>query len=493
VNPDRISRNAGFAFAAQMVGAALTAVLTIFLGRALSPDDYGHFAFAVSIATLVTLAADLGVSASAGRFIAEHRSDRAAVRDIFSTALQLKLALSVGTALALFVLAPAICSAFGNQGATGPVRIVAVSLVGQSTFLLLFGALDAIGQIRYRLLIASSESLLEASSSIAFVVLGGGAAGAAFGRAFGYTVGLALGLAVAARVLGPLWRRRGTPTVVSRRRILTYAAPLLAVDTAFRVFASVDVLLVAAFLGGGAQVAAFELPMRLAAFLDYPAAAAASAVAPRLARHGDGGPDVGLFSTTLRYLVILQVLLLPPLLVWPEAIFHVLFGDKFPEAPAVLRALVPYVFLAGVAQLATLGVNYLGAAASRVPIAVAMLTVNVAVDVILLPRVGVVAGGIGTSAAYAVWVPAHLWILHRRVGLPLRPLLLTVGRTLLAAGAACAMLAALGTGEVALWRMAVGAVLLPVVYLGILVAVRELRPADLAIVRGIVGRRGAAA
>jgi hypothetical protein len=55
------------------------------------------------------------------------------------------------------------------------------------------------------------------------------------------------------------------------------------------------------------------------------------------------------------------------------------------------------------------------------------------------------------------------------------------------------MLAALGTGEVALWRMAVGAVLLPVVYLGILVAVRELRPADLAIVRGIVGRRGAAA
>ncbi|MDX6733487.1 MAG: hypothetical protein QOC54_3435, partial [Baekduia sp.] len=126
-------------------------------------------------------------------------------------------------------------------------------------------------------------------------------------------------------------------------------------------------------------------------------------------------------------------------------------------------------------------------------VAVAMLSVNVAVDVILLPRVGVVAGGIGTSAAYAVWVPAHLWILHRRVGLPLRPLLLTAGRTLLAAAVGCAMLAALGTGEVALWRMAIGAVLLPVVYLGVLVAVRELRPADLAIVRGILGRRGAPA
>jgi stage V sporulation protein B len=490
--PDRVSRNVGFAFAAQMTGAAMTAVLTIFLGRELSAHDYGLFAFAVSIATLLTLAADLGVSASAGRFLAEHRADERATRDIFSTALQLKLALSVGTALALFLLAPLICSAFGSDDATGPLRIVAVSLVGQSTFLLIFGALDSLGLIRYRLIIAASESLLETSSSIAFVLLGGGAAAAAFGRAFGYTVGLALGLAVAARVLGPVWRRRGAPTVVPRRRILGYAAPLLLVDTAFRVFASIDVLLVAAFLGTGAQVAAFELPMRLAAFLDYPAAAAASAVAPRLARGGDTGPDIALFSTTMRYLVLLQVLLLPPLLVWPEAILHVLFGDKYPEAPAVLRALTPYVFLAGVAQLATLGVNYLGEARRRVPIAAAMLSVNAAVDIILLPRIGVVAGGIGTSAAYTVWVPAHLWILHRRAGLPLRPLLVTAARALLAGALGCALLAALGTGDVALWRMAIGFALLPVVYAGGLIAVRELRVGDLAIARTVL-RRGAPA
>jgi O-antigen/teichoic acid export membrane protein len=106
MSADGIRRNAGFAFAAQMTGAALTAVLTIFLGARLSAHDYGLFAFAVGVATLWTLISDLGVSASASRFIAEHRGDRVAVRAVFTTALELKLVIGVVTSAALFLLAP---------------------------------------------------------------------------------------------------------------------------------------------------------------------------------------------------------------------------------------------------------------------------------------------------------------------------------------------------------------------------------------------------
>jgi O-antigen/teichoic acid export membrane protein len=200
-------------------------------------------------------------------------------------------------------------------------------------------------------------------------------------------------------------------------------------------------------------------------------------------------PDVALFARTMRYLILLQVLLLPPLLVWPEAIFHVLFGDKYAEAPDVLRALVPFVLLSGVAQLATLGVNYLGEAGRRVPFAVAMLAVNAGLDAVLLPRIGVVGAGIGTSAAYLVWVPAHLWILRERLGLELAPLLRTTARALLAAAVVCGLLALLGTGQVALWRMAVGALLAPWVYGAALLALREITRAELAPLLGRVRRR----
>jgi O-antigen/teichoic acid export membrane protein len=159
---------------------------------------------------------------------------------------------------------------------------------------------------------------------------------------------------------------------------------------------------------------------------------------------------------------------------------HLLFGGKYAEAPEVLRALAPYVFLSGIAQIATLAVNYLGEARRRVPLAIAMLAVNVVIDLILLPRIGIVGGAIGTSAAYALWVPAHLWILRDRIGLQLQPLLLTTARASLAGAAMAGSLAALGTGVVSPALMAVGLLVVgPSVYLAVLFAVRELTSHDL--------------
>jgi O-antigen/teichoic acid export membrane protein len=254
----------------------------------------------------------------------------------------------------------------------------------------------------------------------------------------------------------------------------------------------VDVLLIAALVGGSAKVAAFGLSMRLTIFLEYPSAAVTSAVAPRLATRSQGEhPDLPLLTESMRYLTMLQMLFTVPLIVWPEGIVHLIFGDKYTEAAAVLRALAPYVFISGLAQLATLSVNYLGQAKRRVPLAVVMLAVNVLVDVVLLPRIGIVGGAIGTSVAYAIWVPAHILILRRRVGLRLAPLLATTGRVLLAGGAMLAMLALLGTGQVGVVTMLIGALLGPAVYIGALFALGELTGGDLAVARRVLIRRAA--
>jgi stage V sporulation protein B len=510
VNEERVSRSTGFAFLAQMVGAGLTGVLTIFLGRALSATQYGALTFALSVVVIATLFADLGITPSTGRFMAERREDPTAAAAVFRLGTRLKLRVGLLASVALFALAAPICHAFGTDAAVWPLRGLAVALLAQSMFLLLLGAFIALGKVRYNVLVATVESVVEVLASVVLVVLGGGATGAAFGNAIGYTVGLLFGLAVARRAIGSLRARAvqaspgpqdspqpqaspepqaSSQPLITAREIFAYARPLLLVDAAFRVFASIDVLLIAALVGGGAPVAAFGLSMRLTIFLEYPAAAVASAVAPRLARRRAGESQVPLLAQSLRYLLIVQMLLTAPLVIWSSAILHLLFGDKYPGAPAVLQALAPFVYLSGIAQLATLAVTYLGDARRRVPIAVAMLAVNVAIDVVLLPRIGIVAGAIGTSGAYAVWVPAHLWILHRRAGLALWPLALSTLRTCLAGAAMVGALAALGTGHVALPLMAAGLLLGPAVYVATLFAVRELTLGDVARLRGIVTGR----
>jgi O-antigen/teichoic acid export membrane protein len=492
MSDERVSRSAAFAFSAQMVGALLTAALTIFLGRRLSAAEYGSFTFALGVGAIAGLLADLGTTSSTGRYLAERRGRPAALGAVFRTATRLKLRISLVAAVALLVLAEPICHAFGEPAATWPLRALAIALLAQSMFTLLLGAFIAVGKLRYNLVIATAESVVEVLASVVLVLLGAGATGAAFGQASGYAVGLLVGLVMARRAFGGLRGARKDAHEVSPRQILRYARPLLAVEVAFRLFASIDVLLIAALVGGGAQIASFGLPMRLAAFLDYPAAAVASAVSPRLAHDEGEESNLRLFTMAMRYLVILQVLITAPFLIWSEAIVNLIFGSKYPQAPEVLQALTPYILLAGLAQITTLTVNYLGEARRRVPLAIAMLSVNVLIDVLLLPRIGIVAGAIGTSAAYAVWVPGHLWILRQHTGLRLRPLARTLARALIAGGAMVGVLALLGTGQVPIPLMLAGVVLGPLVYLAVLLAIREISPQELRGLRELLARRVAA-
>ncbi|HEX8714796.1 MAG TPA: oligosaccharide flippase family protein, partial [Solirubrobacteraceae bacterium] len=140
MSEERVSRSATFAFIAQLVGAVLTAVLTIFLGRQLSPRSFGDFAFAMSVVVIATMFADVGITSSTGRFMAERRREPAAAARVFRTGMRLKLRIGLVASVVLFALAGPICDAFGTTGAIWPLRVLAVSLLAQSVFLLLLGA-----------------------------------------------------------------------------------------------------------------------------------------------------------------------------------------------------------------------------------------------------------------------------------------------------------------------------------------------------------------
>ena len=58
--PESFRRNTLFSTAVQLTGAVLTGGLTVFLVRKLGPDEYGIFALAVGIGTVLLLPSDLG-------------------------------------------------------------------------------------------------------------------------------------------------------------------------------------------------------------------------------------------------------------------------------------------------------------------------------------------------------------------------------------------------------------------------------------------------
>ena len=485
IAPDSATRNVAFAFGFRMVGAAFTAALTLVLVRKLGPDDYGVFTLAMSVGVLVVFLADFGMARSAGRFIAENRSDRRAARSVYRDALGLKVAAAAIASILLFLAAEPIASAYGIESLDWPLRVMAISVFGQSMLMLAFSTFEAVGRVSLTLRLAFTESVVETGASITLVLLGAGVVGATVGRAAGYVLASALGVLLAFRLM----RGRGGERIVanaSRSRILRYAAALAVVDAAFTLFDRLDVLLIGAYLDAEA-VGVFEAPLKLIVLLGYFAGALSGGVSPGLARNVRGPAEIFRFLFALRVLIIFQAAVIVPALVWAEPIVDLLLGDAYAESIPILRALTPFMFLFGIASLVTISVNYVGRARQRIPIAIAALLINVLIDIILIPEIGPIAGAVGSGAAFCVYVPAHVLVLREELGFSLRPILRTTARSLLSAGVMAAVLYAFGTEELSVFEWIAGGAAATAAYLLALVVIREVTPGEVRFLR----RRGA--
>ena len=484
---DTIRRNTAFALAAQLATAGFTAILTVFLVRRLGPEDYGIFALALSVAALVFLPADFGISQSMARYVAEHRGEEDAIARVLADGLKLKLIASGAICVILFALAGPISNAYDTPQMVWPLRGVALAVFGQSLVGFYRTAFEALGRVSLTLRLIAAESAVEAGASITLVLLGAGVTGAAFGRAIGDAFGAIFAFVLIVRSVNRhTLSMRGNPSG-RLRDIARYAGALLIIDAVFAVITQIDILLIGAILGTTA-VGVFQAPAKLITFLHYPGLALSAGISPRLSR-GGAGPNVDAFQTGIRYLMILQAAMVVPVVVWAGPIVDTILGGGFEESADVLRALAPLIYLFGLAPLVSVGVNYLGEARRRIPVAVAALVVNFVVSIVLLNEIGVVGSAIGADAAYLIYVPAHFWICKQLIGLQVRPIAATFARTAVAAAAMALVMMGFGTENLTILDWLAGSASGIATYCVFLLLTGEVRRAELLSIRRALTHR----
>jgi O-antigen/teichoic acid export membrane protein len=444
----------------------------------LSPAEYGTLALAIGVTGLLLKPSDIGTTQATARYVAERHGDAAGVRGVLGMALPMKLLTATSIAVALFALAGPIANLYNAPELAWPLRGAAIALFGQAVMRFTQSVFTALRRTASSFSVVFSESAMEFTATVALVALGGGVTGAAFGRAIGYVFGSLLGILLLARMLGhsPVF---GTgPSPVRRGEFMRYAGAMLIVQGAGAAFAQIDVLLLGAFLTTSA-VGFFSAPLRLIAFLAYPAMALSQGVAPRLARHRYDAPRLGALQLGVRYLVIFQAGVVAVLVVWADPIVNLALGSDFSQSADVLRALAPLVFLGGINPLLVSPLNYAGEGRRRIPVTIAAVIVNAVLDVILIPTIGILGAAVGSDVAYTVYAGSNLWLSHRVLGLPLKPLAVTAVRSLVAAGVLAAVLALVGTGSSLsplewLGGLAGGGA----AYVAVLLLTREVLPAE---------------
>jgi O-antigen/teichoic acid export membrane protein len=267
------------------------------------------------------------------------------------------------------------------------------------------------------------------------------------------------------------------------RAFLVNTVPYAAQDAFSGLLARIDTVilsLLAAEAAVGRYGAAYRL-FEATFFVSWSLNTAFAAMYTYLRR--DTEPSIhGVFQRSVKLALAALVPCAVTMAVLAEPVTRVLFGEELESAAGSLRLLAPAVLLAGVMYLSSSLIVSRRSATIMVAVTAGMVAVNVALNLLLIPRYADQGAAAAMLATELLVVPITLAIAARTVG-GLRWGSMLAGPT----GAGIAMVGAMVL--LAGWPIAALAAGLAV-YLGVLVALERLiDPTDLRFVAAMLGGR----
>ena len=400
--------------AGRIVAMLAAAATTVALARLLSPDEYGLLFLAIAIFTATELFSKLGIAKSAGRYIAEYKSDNPGqLPHILRTALAFNLVTIIVVAIA-FLAGHRWIATFVGEPALAPFLTIGAVFIAATTFLTFTRlVLQGFEAIRQAALIHVLEHVSRLTCAVGLVLLGFGA----FGALVGYIIAAGLTAIVGFAILYWQYYRPIPPhpsmEVGLARRLAEYTVPLTATNTANVLDKEVDTILVGLFLNPVA-VGYYVLSKQLVQFLETPTAALGFTLAPTYGAQSAAGNEMQaarLYESAVAAQLLLYVPMAAGLFLVAEPVIELIFGEEYLGAVVVVQVLSIYVILVAVNRVTSNGLDFLGRARERAIAKGVTAAMNVALNVMLIPTIGVVGAAIATVFTYGIYTVVNVWVI----------------------------------------------------------------------------------
>ena len=399
----RLFRHAASTFGTLLLSTLIGLASRILLSRGLGPEHLGEYTAAVLVPSLVVSFLGFGIDVASIHLVG---SGRVAAGDGFRAVMALVLVNAIVALPLLWILLPSLSNRVLGGAPVSAARLALLALPVLLLTTYLNGLLQGMGKVlAYNAValagpllslgllaaLSATKSLQLSTSLVAWGLMQLAAASTAF-------------ILVARRVRlkwSPSW-----PTVLQliRSGIWPYVANALG-------FASrrVDSLVLLAFLGTTA-LGQYSQATTIAALFWFAATAAATALAPEIARRG-GGDRGALTAATCRVVLAVLAVAVVAWLLADRVIVTVLFGVQFAPAVVPLRWLFPAVVAASVEKV--LAGDLIGRGRTWVTaISAAVAFTASAVGSLLLTRpLGAVGAALSSSlgAAAAAGLTGHIY------------------------------------------------------------------------------------
>jgi len=412
-------------FVARIVTALSGGLLVVALGRLLGPDGYGLLYLAISVFGIADFFSRLGITKSAAKYIAEYKeTDTSQIRHIIRFSFILN-GISITITSVLLYFMSEIIAEFFSEPELAPFLLLGVLYV-------VFGnlvnyvrrILQGFESIKSSAILQIHKSITRVAFGLGLVLFGYGALGALIG----YTLSFSL---VALGGLFYLYAKyyRNLPVGRQekglRRRIIKYTLPLTVTGSANLLQNRIDTLLVGFFVGP-IGVAYYTISEQVVQFIETPMSALGFTISPTyevLVQKGDRNRAARLYENALTHGLLLYIPATFGLIIIAEPMIDVILNTDYSGASPVLQVMAIWATFQSVSKITSNGLDYLGRAKDRAILTVIVSIVNITLNLILIPTVGVVGAAVATVIATGIYALGCMYFISTE--LQLRTLWLT--------------------------------------------------------------------
>jgi O-antigen/teichoic acid export membrane protein len=404
-----VVRNSMFGFGGQAVMKVLSFTFSVLIVRHLGADTYGQYAAILAFGGVFVFLADFGLSPYLVREVARARDEpdgRERVEQLYGTVLVLRLVLSLMTAAVVI----------GSAWLTGRPLPMLIAIALGAFGLMMYapqGTADAMLSGRERFDLSTAAKVL---NQIIFVCLGAVALWLGIGY-FGLVAANLAGVAVMTWATVHAVSRLG---LHPRRPRLSTWLPLLRAALPFGVIAftlglsyKFDSVLLNVFRGD-AETGYYNAVYNLVFSVTVLSNVINTALYPSLSRAAATTPSdlPSIYERALRYLMVLALPIAMGVSLLADPIVRFLFTDAFAPAATALQIVIWTVPLMFASEFLGYVVVVQGKERRVARAIVVSTSVNVLLNLALVPVFGFVAAAVMTVLTEAVLVGQYIWTLR---------------------------------------------------------------------------------
>ena len=397
----RVLFGTGYAFSSTIVALLTAIVLRPVMVRFLGIADYGALILATSIVGIAALAADFGFGAALTKFVAEERGLKSR-QELVTVAILASLLAGVAPSIVVVAVANSLQTAF-QIDSLGPLLLVlAFQVPFQFASITCLSALNGLRQMRAYAFGSAFASLLALGFVTSALAVGTGLLGAAAAMVASSIVTFGVLLVALHRFvsLGGLGAFKK-----SLLKLSWFGIQISLTNAASTFLYQIDTALVGFYTKSNVAVGYYNIATILARFLWLLPGSISIVAYPALSEYLKDGHQErtrAFIDRALRFSTGIVGFAALGLAFFGRDVLSLLFGIASLPAYEPLIVLVLGAAILGITKSVSIGITAIGRPDLALKIALVGLALTIPLNVILIPRFGVVGAAAATTTAFSV-------------------------------------------------------------------------------------------